>query len=284
MAEQPLGGGQTHGIVRIGATVRRPLHSRSGYVHALLRHLEHAGFDGAPRFLGIDEHGREILTFIDGEVPAWSPLELSDARLGSAAQLIRRFHDATAGSALASVEEVVCHRDLGAHNIVFDGETAVGLIDWDEHVGPGPRLFDLADACWSFADVSAETLTISDEARRTRLICDTHGWHDRHAHHRRDRTPNPRRNRRPRTARPSRSGRRLPTLRELDVPQCGRAQVSSLDTPDREPRPPASASLPPSRVGCRSRLIQDIAGDARHRGETDEPAAGVGADPPSWAN
>ena len=43
------GGRQTVGITRIGDTVRRPRHARSDLVHAVLRHLEVAGFDGAPR-------------------------------------------------------------------------------------------------------------------------------------------------------------------------------------------------------------------------------------------
>jgi hypothetical protein len=50
--EQKLAGGaQTAGVVRVGATVRRPLHARSAYVHELLGHLERVGFTGAPRFV-----------------------------------------------------------------------------------------------------------------------------------------------------------------------------------------------------------------------------------------
>jgi hypothetical protein len=94
------GGRQTVGITRIGDTVRRPRHARSDLVHAVLRHLEAAGFDGAPRLLGIDEHGREVLTYIDGKTIDSSPVSLSGGRLVSAAQLIRRFHDTTAGTAL----------------------------------------------------------------------------------------------------------------------------------------------------------------------------------------
>src|SRR5512132_3442344 len=102
MTEQALGGGrQTQGVIRVGQTVRRALHERSDYVHALLRHLEAVGFDGAPRLLGIDAQGREVLAYLPGEVIVRSPAWLSDARLDSAAQLIRRFHDATAGSSLA---------------------------------------------------------------------------------------------------------------------------------------------------------------------------------------
>jgi hypothetical protein len=36
-------------------------------VHQLLLHLEKKGFAGSPRFLGLDEQGREILTFLEGE-------------------------------------------------------------------------------------------------------------------------------------------------------------------------------------------------------------------------
>ena len=42
-------------VVRIGDTVRRPQRRTSPSVHALLRHLETVGFDGAPRFLGVDQ-------------------------------------------------------------------------------------------------------------------------------------------------------------------------------------------------------------------------------------
>jgi hypothetical protein len=75
--EQALHGGrQTVGIVRVGDTVRRPRHARSDFVHAVLRRLEAAGLDGAPRLLGIDEHGREVLTYLDGETLDSSPATL----------------------------------------------------------------------------------------------------------------------------------------------------------------------------------------------------------------
>ena len=61
--------GGTHGpVVRVGDTVRRVPGAASQAIHALLRHLELVGFSGAPRCLGFDDKGREILTFIPGEV------------------------------------------------------------------------------------------------------------------------------------------------------------------------------------------------------------------------
>src|SRR6478752_1949254 len=54
-------------VVRSGQTVRRPQRPNSDAIHALLGHLEEAGFDGAPRFLGTDVRGREVLSYIPGE-------------------------------------------------------------------------------------------------------------------------------------------------------------------------------------------------------------------------
>lgn len=182
---QLVGGRQSSGIVRVGDTVRRPLHRNSEFVHALLRHFEAVGFDGAPRLLGIDRKGREILTYIDGQVfvgpeEVGDPVHiLSDRQLASAGRLIRRFHDATAGTALAGNAEVVCHPDLGQHNIVFQGDEAVAIIDWDEDVAPGSRAFDLAHAVWCLAEIGQQGGPVAEQARRARIVCDAYGWDDR---------------------------------------------------------------------------------------------------------
>ena len=186
MDEQPLvGGRQAAGIVRVGDTVRRPLHPNAAFVHALLCHLEACGFDGAPRLLGIDDEGREILTYVEGRVYAGrddDELELlTDAQLASSGRLIRRFHDATAGSPLAGSAEVVCHSDLGQHNMVFRGSRAVAIIDWDEHVAPGTRAVDLSHAVWCLAEIGEQGGPVAEQARRMQIACDAYGWEDRAA-------------------------------------------------------------------------------------------------------
>jgi hypothetical protein len=87
------------GVVRVGDTVRRPAGPHTPAVHALLSYLREAGFEGAPRPLGIDEHGREILSYVEGTVPwpdRFGLLGPGD-RLARAARLIRDFHDAVTG-------------------------------------------------------------------------------------------------------------------------------------------------------------------------------------------
>ena len=69
--EIPLLGGNTSTVVRVGDTVRRNAGPWTPAVHALLRHLERVGFTGAPRALGIDDQGREVLSYLEGECGAY---------------------------------------------------------------------------------------------------------------------------------------------------------------------------------------------------------------------
>ena len=69
-SEIPLIGGRvTPGVVRVGATVHRPQGPQSAFAHRLLGRLAERGFAGAPQFLGVDDRGREILSFLPGDVP-----------------------------------------------------------------------------------------------------------------------------------------------------------------------------------------------------------------------
>jgi hypothetical protein len=58
-------------VVRAGDTVRRQPGRR--FVRELLGFFERSGWGGTPRFLGVDERGREILSFVDGYVPGGQP-------------------------------------------------------------------------------------------------------------------------------------------------------------------------------------------------------------------
>ena len=177
--EIPLQGGQlTPGIVRIGDTVRRPPKGNVAFVHDLLLFLEDQGFRYAPRFLGMDEQGREILSYLEGQTVPGSGSNLSDELLAQAAQVIRSYHDVTANSVLAQGYEIVAHNELGPHNTIFHENRPVGFIDWDD-AAPGTRLRDFANAVYNYVDVSHwanQTATV--QARRIRLMCAAYGWDD----------------------------------------------------------------------------------------------------------
>jgi hypothetical protein len=179
LAEIPLLGGQlTPGIVRVGNTVRRLPKGNVAFVHELLLWLEHQGFYFAPRFLGMDERGREILSYLEGQTWPDSGSRLSDDLLVQATQAIRRYHDLTAGSPLSQDHEIVAHNELGPHNTVVQNGHLVGFIDWDD-AAPGTRLRDLANAVYNYIDVSHwSNQEACEQARRIRLMCAAYGWND----------------------------------------------------------------------------------------------------------
>jgi Ser/Thr protein kinase RdoA (MazF antagonist) len=162
-AEEALAGGNVAALVaRVGATVRKPVTAATPAVHALLDHLAAAGFDGAPRALGLDATGRQVLEYIAGDTADTLPA-MTGAQLGRVGALIRRLHDAIAtfdAPQDASWEvvippdrqELICHNDLAPWNLVCDGERTV-FIDWDG-AGPGSRLWDLAYAAHGFVPLA----------------------------------------------------------------------------------------------------------------------------------
>ena len=149
--EVPLGGGWSlDGVVRVGNTVRRPPTYATQSMRDVLVHLERVGFDAAPRWLGKDEHERDILTFVEGETFSDTRgLVWTAEQLAASGALLRRYHDATAGTDVAAGAEVACHGDYGPWNLIWRDGRPFCLIDFD-NVHPGPRAEDVGYALWKF--------------------------------------------------------------------------------------------------------------------------------------
>lgn len=179
------GGGDSGTVIWVGDTVRRRVRPWTVSVHAVLRHLEVAGFDGAPRALGIDESGREVLTFIAGRDGREARC-YDEAALVAVAVLIRRLHDAVrgfvapAGSVWRPCPQapgggLVCHNDLSPANTIFVQGRPVAFIDWDLAV-PSTSGWDLSCAARTFVPLYAEKDCIamgygaSERARRLRVL------------------------------------------------------------------------------------------------------------------
>ena len=189
MTEIPLVGGDANVVVRIGDTVRRPTEP-SGVV-ALLQWYEAVGFDGAPRYVGIDDQGREVLTFVEGE-PGLAPVPSSDEVVSTIGNLLRRAHDAQAGFvppvdagwdthvAGRSTGEVIGHLDLFWTNVVFRDGSPVSLIDW-ELAAPCSRVLDVALAATYWAGLRTDDqlqpwgIPLERRAERLRILCDSYG-------------------------------------------------------------------------------------------------------------
>lgn len=186
-----LGGSTNAGLVtRVGDTVRRPLRPTSDATRALLDHLARVGFEGAPRYLGIDDHGREVLSYVHGSAvfkpyPSWA---LSDAALVSVANLLRDYHSAVASFEfegydwphplpLGFRDGIVCHNDPNLDNIIFADGRAVALIDFDL-ASPGCAGWDLAGCARLWAPLELDVDRPTTDARslsRLALLADVYG-------------------------------------------------------------------------------------------------------------
>ena len=158
------GGFSTAGVVRIGDTVRRPVTERSAFVHDVLQHLELREFDRVPRFLGIDEKKRAILTYISGNVPHGTSMFEKEQWVGGA-KLLRLFHDATVDCELRGECEVICHGDPSPENYVFRDGMPFGLIDFDL-AHPGKRQEDVGYAAWRWLHIGDDRLAPEKQGAR----------------------------------------------------------------------------------------------------------------------
>lgn len=196
MAER-LPGGKDEGAELVAGTVRRPCRAWSSSVHHLLRHLEQRGFAGAPRVLGVDDCGREVLSYLPGETvgdaepwPAWTH---SDVALDEMGRWLRGYHAAVADY-VAPTDAVwregrrwrpglvLGHGDPAPYNAVWAGDHLVGLVDWD-NAGPVEAADDLAGVAFSWTPLHAREVVeregfIDFSRRRERLerLLGAYGW------------------------------------------------------------------------------------------------------------
>jgi Ser/Thr protein kinase RdoA (MazF antagonist) len=178
--EFPLSGGATADrVVRVGDTIRKPAHHGSQLMRDVLLHLERAGFDAAPRWLGFDEQGRDVLSWIAGETftdrsrmhpyigDAPERIAFSDEQLAAVMRLLRRYHDTFTG-------DVICHGDFGPWNIVWREGMPFGVIDFDD-VHASDAADDVGYALRMFVGYGFAAGEPVELIRRTRVALSAYG-------------------------------------------------------------------------------------------------------------
>lgn len=202
-------GDVTEGVVRVGLTVRRPAQPQSAAVADYLQHLGRAGFGGAPRFLGQDQSGRDVVDFLPGEVAGDppQPWAADDELLASVGRLLRALHDASEGyaadrgfaapagsrwfswpapsgaercaGAAGPLPELVAHNDVTPQNVVVRDGRAVALIDFDM-AGPTTRVEDVVNTAAHWVPLRAPVdvwpgWSSTTQPARLRLLSDAYG-------------------------------------------------------------------------------------------------------------
>jgi len=202
MKEEILLGGTMNDVARVGDTVRRQVkhhwQHQKGHpqVHLYLQFLEKKGMAGVPRFLGIDEHGREILSYVPGET-AESGLGFdatclhSDQAICDMARFMRKLHDISVDFLPIALKngwsnpqlpkssyETICHGDAAIWNFALVDKRIAGIFDFDQAC-PGSRAWDLTLTLFSAVLVSCYDYVPSkheDDTRwRIRLFFDAYG-------------------------------------------------------------------------------------------------------------
>jgi hypothetical protein len=170
-AELLLGGLETGRVVKIGETVRRAAGPWTPTIQALLGHLQSKGFP-APRPLGLDDQGREVVSFLPGRASNWpwpaALLDVSGARQIGA--LLKRYHEAVAdfappspalwrhGVQAVGAGELVLHGDFGPHNLIWSQTSVIGVIDF-ELARPGDPMEDAGFAVIRAAQLRPDEMT-----------------------------------------------------------------------------------------------------------------------------
>lgn len=190
-------GGTMNRVEQIGDTVHRIVKG-GPILHAYLLFLEAEGMPGVPRFLGLDEQGREILTYLPGKTQEGvgekllhHPCLHSDETLVEAARILRKLHDISVkflpyalaqgwnnGAYPQHEPETICHNDAASWNFVFVDYRPAGIFDFDTACA-GSRRWDLTTTVFSFIPLIPYGYIPSEHAaerkRRIRMFFDAYG-------------------------------------------------------------------------------------------------------------
>ena len=199
--EQVLADSGVTRVVRIGATVRRPARPFTATVQAYLRHLQERGVTFVPQAFGYDEQGREVLSFVPGDVPT-EPLPdwaTTGDVLQELARLVRALHDASEGwvppadavwgripgppmtdlPPFFDTPELVSHQDYCPGNVVFRAGLPAAFIDFDL-ARPTTRVADCVNALYWWVPLlhrldRPPALCHAGAAGRVRIFADAYG-------------------------------------------------------------------------------------------------------------
>lgn len=159
--EIPFASGESgQKVVKVEDTVRKEPSENSKLVREVMTVLSSSNFQYSPNYLGIDQKGREIMTYIEGKQMNHTEitLDLMKQTLG----VLKRYHDIFSISELSENEETLLHTDYAPWNLIVREGKLVGIIDFDK-AKPGKRISDVVYICWNLLDIGSEDSNLTEE-------------------------------------------------------------------------------------------------------------------------
>lgn len=173
-----------------GDTVRREREPHSDTIAALLEHVEQRGYPYSPRYLGVDDRGRDVLSRLPG-VPV--PTLRGDEQLVEVGRAVAGFayavrdFRAPPGAVWRNPEgwplqgDTVIHNDIAPWNMLEVDQRLSALVDFDS-ARPGRMIEDVAYAAWHMTPLHDEAMgdgaappALDDRPRRLRIFADACG-------------------------------------------------------------------------------------------------------------
>ena len=150
-------------------------------MHALLTHLS-TRLPHVPQVLGFDDRGREMLSYLPGQVIDLETEVLTPTQIIALVRWTRDFHAAVADFVHPGPwryfpirsATIIGHNDIAPYNACFDGDQLTGVFDWDLS-GPSTPLMELAFIAWNTVPLWSIDFHPVETARRLELIAATYG-------------------------------------------------------------------------------------------------------------
>jgi len=147
-------------VVKVGDTVRKEPSENSELVREVMAVLSNNNFQYSPKYLGIDQKGREIMTYIEGE--QMNHTEITVDLMKQTLKVLKQFHNIFSTSDLSQDQETVLHTDYAPWNLIVKEGKLVGVIDFDKVI-PGKRIYDVAYICWNLLDIGSKNSNFTEE-------------------------------------------------------------------------------------------------------------------------
>lgn len=146
-----LTGGLSNKQIRIENGKLIKAHSNNVIEYEFLNYMQSVGYNKVPKIIEINKNGRDIFTYIPGNVAKYV-FEMSKEEIEEVLFELKKINSLSRKKLNKNM--VYVHGDLSPQNVVFKDNELVGIIDWDSCY-VGPDYYDFIYIFWTWCNVGS---------------------------------------------------------------------------------------------------------------------------------